>query len=307
MNTAKPISKLIEQYLSERDFTDTTLETYRKVLPYFFYYLRRNDEDVDRPKRSDIISYKRELKARGLSTSTIDLYLVSLKGYFRWLSENDYYDNIVGKVRIETRHRHFRKKILESSQVKQLIGSVDTSKVIGIRDKAMINLMYTCGLRRIEIHRLNLSDLDPSTNTLYVQGKGYTDRTPVSIMPATSDLIADYVQARIDAGEEVDNQSPMFVAHTSRNLFPVRLTAKSISALVRGRMEKAGLHTQGLSAHSLRHSAAVALIESGSSLYEVSIFLRHSSMDISRHYTRYIEQKLASQKRPQGVLQRGIM
>lgn len=306
MKTEKTIGQLIEQYLSEKDFANTTLRTYSYVLHYFFFYLAKQHRSERSPSRSDIISWKREMKARGLSTCTIDLYIVSLKGFFRWLNDAGIYDNIVSNVKIETRHRQFKKKILSPPEIKKLIESIDTTTIIGIRDKLLISLIYTCGLRRIEAHRLNLSDVDTSTGVIMIQGKGYNDKTPVSIAPETINLINDYVTERVNQGEEVINTSPLFMQHNG-HMFPQRLQPDGISNRVVDCMKIAEVHQKGISVHSLRHSAAVSLIESNSSLYEVSVFLRHTNTDTSRHYTRYVEQKIAAQKRPQNILQSQIM
>jgi integrase/recombinase XerD len=304
MNTTLTIRQLIDKYLSERDFSDTTLITYRKVLPYFFNYLGAG---MGTPQKSDVIAFKRDLKKRGLSTSTVDLYIVSLKGLFRWLHENGIYDNIVGAVRIETRQPYFKKKILAPDQVKTLISAIEATDLLGIRDRAMINLMYTCGLRCIEISRLNLCDLDITTGTLMVQGKGFTSKIPAAVAPETSALITDYIQARLDAGEDVTSDSPMFISQWTGHLLPVRLPANAVGTVIKSRMKKAGFETPGMSAHSLRHSAAVSLIKSGATLYDVSIFLRHSNVETSRRYTLFIEQEKHMQNRPQSVLQQGIL
>jgi integrase/recombinase XerD len=306
MNTKLTIRQLIDKYLSERDFSDTTLITYRRVLPYFFNYLSIGGNMLT-PQKSDVISWKRELKKRGLSTSTIDLYVVSIKGFFRWLKENDIYENIVGSVRIETRHIYFKKKILSPDQVKALLSSICNTDPVSLRDKAMINLMYTCGLRCVEISRLNVTDLDIHASTIMVQGKGFNGKIPASIAEETWMLITDYIQHRIDQGEDVCNNSPMFLSHLNVHLLPTRLSARSVGDVIKSRLKKFGQHSRGMSAHSLRHSAAVALIKSGATLYDVSIFLRHSNIETSRHYTRYVEAEKLSQNRPQNVLQQGIL
>jgi integrase/recombinase XerC/integrase/recombinase XerD len=245
------------------------------------------------------------LKASGKSTCTIDLYIVSLKGFFNWLDDLGIYSNIIKNVRIETRHKQFKKKILTPDQVKQLMQSIPSKTIIDMRDRALINLIYTCGLRRIEAHRLNLSDL--TDTTIAIQGKGYQDKVKVAIGDQAFNLISDYIHARLNNGEDVNDQSPVFLSHRSNATKPIRINPRTISYIVRQRLDHAALLQKGISVHSLRHSAAVSLIETGHTLYEVSVFLRHSSTDTARIYTRYIEEKIAAEKRPQNVLQQGIL
>jgi site-specific recombinase XerD len=305
MQTDRSIRQLVTQYLSEKDFSDTTLVTYSYVLHYFFTWLAKNNLPIRQPSRSDIIRWKRELKASGKSTCTIDLYIVSLKGFFNWLEDLGIYSNIIKNVRIETRHKQFKKKILAPDQVKQLMQSIPSETIIDMRDRALINLIYTCGLRRIEAHRLNMSDL--TDTTIAIQGKGYQDKVKVAIGDQAFNLISDYLHARLNNGEDVNDKSPVFLSHRSNATKPIRINPRTISYIVRQRLDQAALLQKGISVHSLRHSAAVSLIETGHTLYEVSVFLRHSSTDTARIYTRYIEEKIAAEKRPQNVLQQGIL
>lgn len=252
----------IEQYLAERDFAPTTLRVYSYVLNYFWYYLAQKDRANVKPTRADIIAWKRHLKESRKSTCTIDLYMVSLKGFFRWLVESGlYHDNIVSNVRIETRHHHFKKKILTPAQVKHLINSIDTSTIIGLRDRLLINLIYTCGLRRIEAQRLSLADVDTEKEIIYLQGKGYNDLTPFNITTDCAGMITAYLDERTNQDENLDSTSPLFVRH-NHHMFQQRLRPDTISHIVLDRMKVAGLWRKGLSVHSLRHSAAVAYIES---------------------------------------------
>lgn len=304
MKTSLNIRQLVDQYLSEKDFSATTLKTYSYVLHYFWRYLARHNRPAMSPTRADVIAWKRYMKECGLSSATIDLYLVSLKGFFNWLHDQGIADNIVGNVRIETRHKLFRKKILTPDQVSSLISSIEGNKLTAMRDRALINLIYTCGLRRIEAHRLNLSDL--SSDRIYVQGKGHNDRLPVYVGTQAIDMLHDYIIERDACGEKLGESTPVFISHFSSCKNSRRLAANSISNIVKDRIKQAGLLERGISVHSLRHSAAVSLIESGQTLYEVSIFLRHSSTDTARIYTRYVEEKIAAEKRPQNILQQGL-
>lgn len=307
MEATTNLREHIEQYLAERDFAPTTLRTYSYVLNYFWYYQAQKGRQHARPTRADIISWKRHMKETGLSTCTIDLYIVSLKGFFRWLVESGlWHDNIVNNVRIETRHRHFKKKILTPQQVKHLVTSIDASTIIGMRDRLLINLIYTCGLRRIEAQRLNLADVDTDEATIMIQGKGYTDKEPFEITKECAGMVDEYITERVNTGEDVSSSSPLFVRHNN-HMFQQRLRPDSISSIVLDRMKIAGLWQKGLSVHSLRHSAAVAYIEGNATLYDVSVFLRHKSADTSRNYTRYIEGKMIRERRAQNLLQKQIL
>ena len=297
MNTQLNIKQLIEQYLAETDFMPTTLRTYGEVLYYFWRWATANGIDINNPRRSDVIQWKRYLRdEKGNKPSTIDLYISSLKGFFRWLEQEGIYKNIASNIRSENRQKSLRKRILLPEQIKKILSDIDTTTLIGKRDKALITTIYTNGLRRIEAQRIKLADIDTSDNMISIQGKGHNDKIRVPVADQNIELINDYIQARVDSGENVNNDSPLFVSYVNHNIFPPALKPDSISAIIKQRIKASGYHGEGITAHSLRHSIAVQILEKGNSLYDVTVFLRHKSADTSRIYTRYIEEKKAANR-----------
>ena len=296
MNTDLNIRQLIDQYLAESDFMPSTLRTYNEVLHYFWRWATTNNIDIRNPQRSDIISWKRHLRIKGNMPSTIDLYTSSLKGFFRWLEQEGIYKNITSNLKSESRERNYKKSILFPDQIKKILTDIDTRTLIGKRDIALITTIYINGLRRIEAQRITLSDINTVESTISIQGKGFNDKTKIPVPKQNMELINQYIQARIDSGEDVKDTSHLFVSYVRYNVFPQPLQPESVSKIIKKRMKDSGFDNDTLTAHSLRHSAAVQLLEKGQTLYDVSIFLRHRSTDTSRLYTRYMEEKKAANK-----------
>jgi site-specific recombinase XerD len=298
-------SQLIDQYLAQRDLMATTLHIYKYVLRWWFRYLVNNGIKPAEVKKADIIGYKRHLFSRGLRSATVDLYINGIKGFYRWMAETDeQYRNITTGIRNEKRIRQFRRDPLTIDQVRQLIGSIPTEGLINIRDRAIVCLLYFNALRVVEAIRLDIGDIDLANMRIAILGKGRKEKQWVQINDITANAIEDYIQAKHNAGEEWDDNDPLFIAYWNRNRNEVRrLRRQSVSMIMSERLRVTGIKTDRISAHSLRHSAAVHMIESGKDLYAVTLFLRHTNANTSRLYTHFTEEKKLIDSGPTRLLQ----
>lgn len=297
---------LLKQYLSERDIADTSLRLYRYVIQYFFRWMVQQGKDAAMPGKSDVITYKRYMKDKGMASATVDLYINALKGFFKWLSDSGTYENITTGIRNDRKHKSFTREPLLVTEVNNLINSIGTDKVIDLRDRLIIALLYYNALRVIEVSRIELNDVDMAASSLFIQGKGQREKQAIDINSTVAAMIADYVQARADHGWLKGKY--LFISHAGKSYYNQgQLKSTFISAIVSARLRDAGLKRKAVSAHSLRHSAAVHMINGGHDLYTVQLFLRHSDTNTSRIYTRYAEKNRMQQKAPTTFLQGEIM
>lgn len=301
MNTDKTITQLINQYLGERDIMQSSIRIYRYTIHYFFRWLVNNGHDSGSPERTDVISYKRDLKTKYRS-ATVALYINSIKGFFRWCNERGICDNITSGVRNEKRMHTFSRDPLTTDQVQGLFDSIGTDAIIDLRDRAIIYLLYFNGLRVIEATRIYHGDIDLVNNRVFIIGKGQHERQPVDINPIVASALDNYIQEKHNAGLSVSDKDPLFVSHTTSTA----LKPTWVSELISTRMVKAGIKTPKITAHSLRHSAAVHMINGGYDLYAVQLFLRHSDTNTSRIYTRYAEENKLKQRAPTMYLHKQI-
>lgn len=149
--------------------------------------------------------------------------------------------------------REHKKDYLTSRQVKNVLDKVETDRIKGIRDYAILTLMVTGGLRTIEVARADIGDLRTlgDNTVLYIQGKGRVEKEDYVKIPAKVEAaIREYLAVR----NESDASAPLF-ASTSNNSKGGRLSTRSISAIAKSSLVNAGYNSPRLTAHSLRHTA----------------------------------------------------
>lgn len=180
-----------------------------------------------------------------------------------------------------------QKDPLGRDQVLQVLERIDTASVRGLRDRAIILLMATSGLRDIEVVRANGTDLQLQTDfmALFIQGKGHTEKADyVKVAQPVQNAIEAYQRARPSMGDPL----PLF-ASLSRQNPGQRLTTRSLSRIIKGRFRDAELDSPRLTAHSLRHTAATLNLQYGGTLEETRQLLRHTSLNTTLIYAHALE------------------
>jgi len=274
------------KFISFLDVKEKTADTYRKALKRLFQYFV--DNQITQPTRSDLIAFRDELKEVS-KASTVKTYLTATRLFFRWLEQEGLYKNIADKIKgAKVEHGH-KKDALTVEQVKDVIDTftADTAASTAKRDYAIFCLMVTCGLRTIEVVRADLEDLRTlgSKTVLYVQGKGKDEKSDyVIITREVEKAIRSYLATRKDTAAK----APLFTS-TSNNSKGQRLTTRTISGIVKERLKLAGLNSNRLTAHSLRHTAVTLSLLGGSTLQEARQFARHSNIATTEIYAHNLE------------------
>lgn len=273
-------------FISFLDVKEKTADTYRKALKRLFQYFA--DNQITQPTRSDLIAFRDELKEVS-KASTVKTYLTATRLFFRWLEQEGLYKNIADKIKgAKVEHGH-KKDALTVDQVKDVIDTFTTDAAASTakRDYAIFCLMVTCGLRTIEVVRADLEDLRTlgSKTVLYVQGKGKDEKSDyVIITREVEKAIRSYLATRKDTAAK----APLFTS-TSNNSKGQRLTTRTISGIVKERLKLAGLNSNRLTAHSLRHTAVTLSLLGGSTLQEARQFARHSNIATTEIYAHNLE------------------
>lgn len=278
-------AELFTRFIAYLDATPKTIETYTKALRQLFGYFSLNG--IKQPQREDIIAFREELKASGHKPTTIQNYITATKLFFSWTAQEGCYPNIADHLKGAKLDREHKKDYLTSRQVKEVLGSIDRGSLQGLRDYAILTLMVTGGLRDIEVSRANIGDLRTAgeNTVLYVQGKGRQEKTEyVKISLQVERAIRDYLKARGTAGED----EPLF-ASLSNNSSGNRLSTRSISGIVKGRLKEAGFNSERLTAHSLRHTAVTLSLLAGKDITEVQQFARHANIATTMIYNHSLD------------------
>ncbi len=267
---------------------------------------------TENPNTRDIIRYKDHL-LKTKSPWTANSYLAAIRGYFYYLEKEKIFENIAKDIKPAKLPKGYRKLPLSKSDIKHMIHSINSDSFTGQRDQLLITLMYVCGLRSIEVARLNVSDLESPGNQakLHIQGKGSRFKQPINISEELHYKLTDFLSFSLGAcdveGEDINNM-PLFRSHwkTITGL-PKRLTAKDISSIVDNRIKKAGLKTNKISPHSLRHSAAIHLLESTNDIFQVQTFLRHHSPTTTKLYLEHSEEAYSKRRQLETILSNNLL
>lgn len=285
-NTTELISPInddmFHSFMQYIDVKDKSLETYTRSLKQFFNYI--TVKGITEPTRQDIVQYRETLKA-DKQPATVQLYMIAVKQFFKWTDKAGIYPNVADNVKGVSVSKGMKKDYLTTGQVKDVLSRIDTETVKGKRDYAIIALMVTCGLRDIEVSRANIADLRTRQNStvLYIQGKGKDDRESFVVVPDSLEtVIRDYLKAR------GGNSKALFTSNSNHGKGD-RLTTRSISRIVKTAMINAGLDSDRLTAHSLRHTAVTQALIAGQTLQEVQQFARHSNINTTLIYAHNLE------------------
>lgn len=298
------ILELIEDFLEHLEIeagrSKKTIENYRLYLERF-YEIASEILNKDSVKASDITRellrrYRLKLNRYGTSNGEEDLktitqayHLIALRGFLKYLARREI--KSLDPSLVELPHV-VRKQVtfLHYDEVEDMLEQIDLSTESGLRDRAIIELLYSGGLRVSELVGLNRDSINLERREFMVRGKGSKDR-PIFISKACADRVRDYLDARTDS-------LPALFLNNSRNLQTAdtsgdyrRMTARSIERIVEKYARLAGI-TKHVSPHTLRHSFATDLLMNGADLRSVQSMLGHADISTTQIYTHVTDAHL---------------
>ncbi len=238
----------------------------------------------------DIRRYIARLSERGLSATSTARKLAAIRALFRSQREHGHIEQSPADLLSTPRRGSYLPRVLKAPEMARLLDSIPADGVGGplnLRDRALFELAYACGLRAEEIVSLDLSDVDYEAEQLRVEGKGSKTRfVPVG------EVALSAVRAYLDRAREAlcgeDQQAALFLSRTGR-----RLSTSDVRRRLRAHATRAGVQG-GLSPHALRHSFATHLLDGGADLRSIQELLGHSSISTTQVYTRVESARLRS-------------
>lgn len=287
---------LRQKWLESIQVKDNSLKTYERALQAFELYCKGKGVNTLSALTVDFLrGYADFLKEKAAATRA--LYIQAVRRFITFLHVNGFLPfNVAGNLKTQgARQKSFKKDYLNAESAGALIQAQSGADLNSLRNKAMLALMVTGGLRTCEVSAAQIGDFDYShgQRVLYVLGKGRVEKVDfVKIAPAVDALIKEYLQARQKAGEILDDSSPLFATHGNKFATILRaLSTRSISYIVKTAMRKNGIDSRRFTAHSLRHTAAVLSLKSGCSLTDTMQFMRHKNVATTQIYTHSIERE----------------
>jgi integrase/recombinase XerD len=279
------IERFLDNLWAERGLSDNSLKSYRQDLLQLQRRLDGRVECLAGASREDLLAVLATEFQQGKSPRTVSRYLSSYRQFYRWLiREGVIHADPVALIESPKTGRGLPKALTEA-QVESLLAAPDTSVSLGIRDKAMLELMYATGLRVSELVGLEMSNLNLNQGVIRVIGKGSKERL-VPLGEEAHESLRVYLSA---ARPELLNGTPsnsVFV--TTRK---AGMTRQAFWYMIKRYAAQCGV-TSKLSPHMLRHSFATHLLNHGADLRVVQLLLGHSDLSTTQIYTHIAREGL---------------
>lgn len=224
-----------------------------------------------------------------LGKSTQAYHLIALRRLLTYLSKRDIKSLEPTKIELPKMTKS-QVNFLHYEEVERLLGVIPQDTELGLRDRAILELLFSSGLRVSELINLNRDHINTKRREFSVRGKGNKDR-PIFISKTASQHIDNYLKSR------KDNLSPLFINYSKRCTTPSldgnyrRLTARSVQRMIEKYARLAGI-TKKVSPHTMRHSFATDLLLNGADLRSVQSMLGHASISTTQIYTHITDQHL---------------
>ena len=290
------LSELILDYIEHLEVeggrSSKTSENYRRYLERLVEFtgdiqVGKITPEVIRKYRLWLNRYRNDQDDE-LATITQSYHLIALRGFLTYLSKRDIASLSPEKIELP---KIARKQVtfLHSDEVARLLETIPVDTETGLRDRALIELLFSSGLRVSELADLNRDHVNTKRREFMVRGKGRKDR-PVFIGQTAAQHVEDYLASRLD------NLPPLFLSYSRNNNATMsgdfrRLTPRSIQRIISKYARLAGI-TKHVSPHTMRHSFATDLLMNGADLRSVQSMLGHSNISTTQVYTHVTDEHL---------------
>lgn len=286
------ISDLIVDFLEyleiEQNRSQKTISNYDRYLQRLVEFAGDKDvskinDDMVRKWRIWLARHK-DNQGEEMGKTTQNYHLIALRSFLKYAAKRDIDTLPSDKIEL-ARVKRPQIGFLDTDEVERLFNVIDTSNPVGLRDRAMLELLFSSGLRVSELVNLNRDHINLERGEFMVRGKGQKDR-PVFISPEAAEAIDLYLKSRND---EYD---PLFIHYSgSKEDGYTRLTARSVQRLVKRYASLAGI-TKVVTPHTLRHSFATDLLINGADVRSVQGLLGHSNISTTQIYTHITDPQL---------------
>ncbi|MGB2630607.1 MAG: site-specific tyrosine recombinase XerD, partial [Candidatus Omnitrophota bacterium] len=283
------MEEYIDQFIDfmevERGVSPNTIESYRRDIEKFVSYLRSVKKDLAKADREEIMDFMMSLKSKGLSASTIARNLASLKTFWKFLvMERIVPENVAAVIETPKTWKTIP-DVLNKQEVEKLLNAPPRKGTTGVRDRAILELMYATGLRVSEVKDLKKANVNLEASFVKCSGKGGKERV-VPLGSFAKDAVAKYVSgARQKLSRKIEDDH-LFLSKLGKCL-----SRQSIWKMIRKYARQSGIKKH-ITPHTLRHSFATHLLEGGAELLGIQEMLGHADISTTQIYTHINKDKL---------------
>ena len=268
-----------QRYLKlQKGFTANTLDAYLRDVQKLLVYLKGEQKDPLEVTIEDLEHFSASLHDLGIAASSQARILCGVRSFYRFLLLDGWIDNDPAELLEAPKQGEHLPEFLSTDEVDRLEAAIDLTKAEGHRNRAIIEVLFSCGLRVSELVNLPMSNLYLDEGYIRVSGKGRKERL-VPISPRAIKELNLWFDDRCHMKIKPGNEDYVFL-----NRCGARLTRTMILIMIKRTAEEAGIQ-KTISPHTLRHSFATALLEGGADLRAIQAMLGHESIGTTEIYT----------------------
>jgi len=286
MEISATISSFLTYVKVEKGLSSNTVSAYRRDLVKFDVFAQKRKLSLEAVSRDDLVDFLASLYRLKLESRTVARHLVTLRNFFRFAQVQEL---ITTDPSINLESPKIRRSLpgyLRLEEVERLLEQPDSTTALGLRDRAMLEVLYSTGLRVSELIGLRVSDLDSKVGCVRCIGKGDKERI-VPVGRKALLMVEKYLRdARPKLLGRLRGSPTLFV-----NRRGVSLSRVGVWKILSGYGKRAGLRVS-LTPHMLRHSFATHLLERGADLRSVQLMLGHADISTTQIYTHVVEERL---------------
>ncbi len=265
--------------------SDNTIQSYRRDLEKFIDYASTIEIDDFSVVTSELIlDFKCRLISNGLSTSSVSRTLSSLRGLFQFLVLEGICESNPAKLVHNDKTAKKELLILSSKEVEALLSQPQIDDIKGIRDKAMLEIIYATGIKVSELINLNINDINTQLSFIRC-GEGDKERY-IPIYPLALKAVTAYLEKSRKLLVTNSNEEALFV-----NVSGERMTRQGFWKILKAYADNANIK-KTITPHTLRHSFAAHLLENGADIHDIQLILGHSDIASTQRYTQYLKDKM---------------
>jgi len=269
----------------EKGLSENTIQAYRRDMVKFMAFASERHLQTADIERSHVVEFLASLYRKGLDSRSVARHLVTIRHFFRFALMEEYTQEDPAATIQSPKFRQNLPEFLSLAEVERLLQQPDTGTVVGLRDRAMIELMYSCGLRVSELCGLRVADLRMEDGCLRCIGKGNKER----LVPAGKKALAIVSKYLRDSRPKLlgEASSPSLFLHQKGG----EMNRITFWKMLRVYGQKAALR-KAVTPHMLRHSFATHLLDGGADLRSVQMMLGHADIVTTQIYTHVVEDRL---------------
>lgn len=271
------LDSFLEHLTVERSAPENTISAYESDLRHFLAWLKEKGKDIESLKKGDLADFSSDCRARRLKSTSISRRLSAVRQFYRFLLEEGGIGKDPTREVASPKRGIYLPQVLSLDEVDRLLAAPDSSTPMGVRDKAMIELLYATGLRVSELVGLKVQAVNLHAGYLICRGKGGKERL-VPIGESALACVRDYL-GTVRPALARSSTDALFCSNRGQ-----AMTRQNFWYIIRRYAARAGILKQ-ISPHVLRHSFATHLLAGGADLRSVQMMLGHADISTTQIYT----------------------